>query len=496
MRERRGLPIAAHLALLVALALAAAFAVTLAVVIFLPPRPPDVMRGDLLMDEFARGYAEAGISKQAPVSHSFVWRIQAHPLETDDGHVSMMLRGQLAHRLRLSLASVGVSAQAAHAEMMVYRVRTFDHSVVVSREQFSHEAPIPTPPLPEPPPEGGHPPLEPAHPPLVAPAAPEPPIPPEPPLFAPPPPGVILLSGFEFAAQMPDGRWLVMSQGRNWELMGWIARAALVMGGTLALLSLLALVFARRLAEPIQSFARAVEAVGVDPQSAPAPERGPRELRGAARAVNAMQARLRALIADRTQTLATVAHDMRTPLMRLRLAAENVDAEQRDRIAKEISEVEALVSSFIAFARDDPAEEPRVRLDLAALVQSVVDDHAVGGRDVSFAGEDRFVVTGQSLGLKRLFANLIDNALKYGSTARVRLWREGGRAVVEIADDGPGVPEDQREAVFRPFVRLDVSAGGAGLGLPAARSIARAHGGEVLFQPAAHGALVRVELPI
>ncbi|MES1158664.1 MAG: ATP-binding protein [Terricaulis silvestris] len=481
MRERAGLPIAAHLALLVALALAAAFAVTMAVVIWLPPRPPDAMRGDMLLDAFARGYAQASSTHAAPVSTgALVWSFQSKPLDADDTHVGMMLRGQLASRLNVDFGEVRVRAKAAGAEMLVYRVRTVEHDMMIT-----HEGPIPG--APQPPFASGHPPPRPA----------EPPIPPEPPLFAPPPPGVMLLSGFEFAAALPDGQWLVMSQGRNWELLGWFGRAALVMGGTLALLSLLALAFARRLAAPIQSFAHAVEAVGVDPQSAPAPESGPRELRSAARAVNAMQARLRALIADRTQTLATVAHDMRTPLMRLRLAAENVEPQQRERIAKEIGEVEALIASFISFARDDPAEEPRVRLDLGALLQSLVDDQIAAGRQgVSFEGEERLVMTGQSLGLKRLFSNLIDNALKYGQAARVSLRRDGDRAIVEIADDGPGVPEDQREAVFRPFVRLRAGAGGAGLGLPAARSIARAHGGDVVFQPADHGALVGVNLPL
>ncbi len=163
-----------------------------------------------------------------------------------------------------------------------------------------------------------------------------------------------------------------MSQGRDWEQLSWIGRAALVIGITLAALSLLALFFARRLARPIQSFAHAVEAVGVDPQREPVSEEGPRELRGAARAINTMQARLRALIADRTKMLAAVAHDMRTPLMRLRLTAENAPAENRERMAKEIGEVEALVATFIAFARDDPAEEARVRIDLTALLQSLL----------------------------------------------------------------------------------------------------------------------------
>jgi two-component system, OmpR family, sensor kinase len=218
-------------------------------------------------------------------------------------------------------------------------------------------------------------------------------------------------------------------------------------------------------------------------------------LRGAARAVNTMQARLRALIADRTKTLAAVAHDMRTPLMRLRLAAENAPADQRDRMAKEIGEVEALVASFIAFARDDPAEEARVRFDLAALLQSIADDHVQAGRNVTFEGEERLVITAQSLGLKRLFGNLIDNALKYGATARIKMRREENSVIVDVEDDGPGIPADQRESVFEPFVRLQEGTRGAGLGLAAARSIARAHGGDIAILDAEKGALVRVTLP-
>lgn len=307
---------------------------------------------------------------------------------------------------------------------------------------------------------------------------------------------MLLISGFEFGAQLPDGRWLVMRQGRNWAEIGWIARAAGVIGGTLLVLSLLALLFARRLTRPIRSFADAVQAVGVDPQSEPVREEGPRELRGAARAVNSMQARLRALIADRTKTLAAVAHDMRTPLMRLRLAAENAPPEQRERMAREIAEVEALVASFIAFARDDPAEEARVRLDLSALLQSIADDYSEAGRNVTFECGERFVITGQSLGLKRLFANLVENALKYGESARIKARREDGTVVIDVEDDGPGVPPEQREKVFEPFVRLsDDGARGAGLGLAAARSIARAHGGDIAILDRNDGALLRVTLP-
>ena len=500
MRTARSLPIAAHLGLLVALAFASAFVMMLAVVIWLPPRPPDVMRADELIDAFAEGYAEAA-RNDPPSNRAMAWRVAAtpparHAREPEPGPLRG-LRGLLAERLTLSPDRVRIAADLLRADTFVFRVRTAEHGehsehqIELHRERIGQVARIheeferrieageaPAPPAPPTPPAVG-----------------APPLPPEPPLFAPPPPGVVLLSGFDIAAQLGDGRWLVMRQGRNWAELGWFGRAALMIGATFVALTLMALLFARRLARPIQSFADAVQAVGVDPQSAPVAERGPEELRGAARAVNAMQARLRSLISDRTKVLASVAHDMRTPLMRLRLAAENVELGQRERMAKEIDEVEALVASFIAFARDDPAEEARVRVDLAALLQSLVDDHAEAGRAVSFAGEDRFIITGQPLGLRRLFGNLIDNALKYGAAARLSLRGEGALAVVDVADDGPGVPEAERASVFEPFVRLAREESGAGLGLPAARSIARAHGGDIGILGGERGGLFRVTLP-
>ena len=165
-------------------------------------------------------------------------------------------------------------------------------------------------------------------------------------------------------------------------------------------------------------------------------------------------------------------------------------------MAKEIGEVEALVASFIAFARDDPAEEARVRLDLPALLQSIADDHADHNRRVTCEGGERLVIGGRALGLKRLFANLVENALKYGDAARIKLHSEDGAVIVDVEDNGPGIPPDQRETVFEPFVRLNEErTRGAGLGLAAARSIARAHGGDIVILDAENGALVRVTLP-
>jgi signal transduction histidine kinase len=530
MREQSGLPIAAHLGLLVALAFVSAFIGIVAVVIFLPPRPPDVMRADMVAQHFQDGYAAARTSGRAPDRDAMEWAIAAVPPSGEEASPFMeSVRVHLAQHLGLRREQVRLgAAHFARNDVFVFRVRDAEQHIDIGGNHFymrhpRAEVPGPTPhavPVPPPTsesefevqigddeagvrslrrvaPEAPPPPGVPAEPRAnVAPAAPAAPTPPLPPMFAPAPQGVALISGFEFSAQLPDGHWLTMRQGRNWAELGWIGRAALIIAAALAVLSLLALMFARQMAKPIQHFADAVQAVGVNPQSAPVLEEGPRELRGAARAVNAMQARLRALVADRTKTLAAVAHDMRTPLMRLRLVAENAPADQRDRMAKEIGEVEALVASFIAFARDDPAEEARVRVDLSALLQSLADDHAEQGRDVTFTSDERVIITGQSLGLKRLFGNLIDNALKFGAHARIALLRAQNEVVIDVDDDGPGVPADQRESVFEPFVRLnEEGARGAGLGLAAARSIARAHGGEVAILDSEAGARVRVRLP-
>jgi signal transduction histidine kinase len=589
-------PIAGYLAVLVALALTAAFVAIVAIVIWLPPRPPDVMRADMVAAQFHAGYQHLVHTGELTQQSGMVWNVRsAPPRENEASNETRSTQAQLASMLSLRRDQVRLSAtNVAQGDTFVFRVRDAEaiaqdaervrrqveranraqHRIQIQRERMEtererahsdrervlaereraragHTPPVtPTPPLPPVPAVPPTPRIEiPAMDPLdpnfdeeafeaqieaqveeamrewekfefdpedhefhvqdietpEAPAAPEAPEAPEAPdvvvnvptvpVFAPAPPGVALISGFEVGAQLPDGRWLVMSQGRNWAELSWITRAILVIGGTLTVLSLLAILFARRLTRPIRNFSNAVQAVGVDPQSEPVQEEGPSELRGAARAVNTMQARLRSLIADRTKTLAAVAHDMRTPLMRLRLQAENVPPEMREKMAKEIEEVEALVAGFIAFARDDPAEEARVRLDLTALLQSITDDQAEAGRNVTFDQQEREIITGQSLGLKRLFSNLVENALKYGASARISLKREEGHVIIDIQDEGPGVPEDHRESVFEPFVRLQEGANGAGLGLPAARSIARAHGGDIVILDGAKGALLRVTLP-
>lgn len=477
----RGWPIAAHIALLLAIALVAAYAVNVAVVAMLPPRPPDVVRADVVLDRFAAGYGEAVAGGRPRSGDGVRWSVQDERPRTERRGPGRLLSRELARRLDVSPRQVLVAFDPPPVDGIFIRVQRGSAHAAPHHDRLHREIVIERRSTIVQDIQG----------------APTPPAPPPPPVFAPPPSGVVLMSGFVVAAALPDGRWLAMRQRSNAETTEWIARAGAAIGGTLAVLLVLALLFANRLAAPIRRFAEAAQRVGVDPERAPVPEEGPRELRTAARAVNAMQGRLRALVAQRTEMLAAVAHDLRTPLMRMRLVAENADPAIRDKLTKEAAEIDALVTSFIAFARDDPAREARVRLDFAALVQSLIDDRSEAGQNVFYTGPDRLVLTGQPLGLKRLVDNLVGNALKYGSVARITLRDGEGGMVMEVADDGPGIRPEERENVFRPFVRGETAIGvGAGLGLAAAREIARAHGGDIeIDDGASAGAIVRVRLP-
>jgi signal transduction histidine kinase len=497
----RGLPIAAHLGLLAAISVAASFLVAVAIVILLPPRPPDIMRADQIIDGFAGAYAEAAAGQTPAPKGPLRFTFQTEPPRFGPrrgGPVANVI----AARLNLPKSAVMAHAREVRGDNFVFRVQNLEGRREHITESHTEKTSVVTvdartgaavitettregaPPAPPVPPAAPMPTI------IVA-----PPAPPPPPMFAPPPMGVSLLAGIEVAARLPDARWLVMTQVRS-DDFDWLVRTFGAFAASLLLLGPLAWFFAQHLARPMEGFARAVQAVGVDHQHADIALTGPREMQHAATAVNAMQARLRALIADRTQTLATVAHDMRTPLMRMRLTAEGGPPELRDKLAKDIADVEALVASFIAFARDDPAEETRVRLDLAALIESLVEDHRASGKAATYCGPERLIMVGQPLGLKRVFANLLDNAAKHAGAVEVTLATGDGAILVDVRDDGPGVPAALRQEIFKPFVRGVSTTSGAGLGLAAARSITRAHGGDIALVDSARGAHFRVSLPV
>jgi signal transduction histidine kinase len=263
----------------------------------------------------------------------------------------------------------------------------------------------------------------------------------------------------------------------------------------------IAWIFARRLAKPFERFADAAEALGRDPRAPPPQVHGPAEVERAADAFRQMQKRLQAYVTDRTQMLGAIAHDLRTPLTRLAFRLEALDEQQARGLRADVAEMEAMVQSTLGLARADSQPVERQRLELGSLLEKAAEDLAITGRRVSAEALDALVVDGDPVGLRRLFTNLLDNGETYGKTAHARAWRDGALAVVDVLDEGPGLPPGEEERVFEPFYRLERSrsreTGGTGLGLSVSRSIARLHGGDVvLSNRPGKGLRARVTIPL
>jgi signal transduction histidine kinase len=309
------------------------------------------------------------------------------------------------------------------------------------------------------------------------------------------------------AMRIPDGDWLNLTVPveplRPWHSPRFLA-AFLLMTVTAAGLTVWAV---RRLTAPVRTLAAAAEALGRDVNAAPLPEGGPSEVATAAAAFNTMAARIRRFVQDRTELLTAIGHDLRTPITRLKLRAEFVeDDEQRGKMLADLEELEAMVSATLAFGRDARTTEPVASLDLAELLRTVLDETGDTRPDAAtrlvYEGPPHLTVQGRPLALKRAFANLVSNAVSYGGSARITLNPPAGRMVViEVEDDGPGIPPGELERVFEPFHRGEPSrnreTGGVGLGLPIARNIMRAHGGDVaLSNRPMSGVKATVTLPV
>lgn len=305
-----------------------------------------------------------------------------------------------------------------------------------------------------------------------------------------------------FAASVlqPDGRWATVEPPQGL-LSPWQLRVLLALGISLLLLAPLVWWMARRLTRPIRVFADAAERLGADPEAEPLTPSGPSEVRTAIHAFNDMQASLRDHMRRRTQTVAAIAHDLRTPLTRLRFRAEQAPEAVRDRMAADIEEMDALIGQAMAYVRGEASPDRREAFDLDALAADCAAGFSETGGAVTFDGGGELAVEADPAALRRALGNLISNAVKYGGAARVKAFAEDGRAVVLIEDDGPGLPDDELEAVFEPFHRAERSrsreTGGAGLGLTVARQAARAHGGDVTLANRSEGGLLaRLELPL
>lgn len=305
---------------------------------------------------------------------------------------------------------------------------------------------------------------------------------------------------FTASVRLDNGQWATVSPPSGlWS--PWHTRILLTFLASLALLLPLAWFMARRLTRPIRLFAQAAERLGSDPHAPPLDESGPTEVRDAAQAFNDMQTKLNRYVEGRTQMVASIAHDLRTPLTRLRFRAEQADPEIRDRMAADIEQMDGMISQALAYVRGETVRETPVPLDLSALVASVVHDLNEVGADASVDTTPAVRVMGESLNLRRAVGNLVENAIKFAGAAQVAVSTDSDLAVVTVSDTGPGLPADELEAVFEPFHRGEKSrnrqTGGAGLGLAVARGVARAHGGDVVLSNREGGGLVaRLTLPL
>jgi signal transduction histidine kinase len=311
----------------------------------------------------------------------------------------------------------------------------------------------------------------------------------------------LLFGHFRLGLRQADGRWLLVEPRSRFGFDPWQERLLLVFALAALAVSPLAWGFSRRLAAPISALAAGAERLGRDPRAPQLEVGGSAEVAVAVAAFNEMQERLRRYVDDRTTMVGAIAHDLRTPLTRLRFRIEAIPEPLRSKLEADVDQMEAMVASTLSFVRDAATPRDRRKLEVASLVETVMDEAALTGADAAVESADRVVVDGDPLALKRLVANLVDNALKYGASAHARVFTDGEMAVIEVDDNGPGMPESEIERVFEPFRRLETSrsreTGGIGLGLAVVRAVARSHGGDVVLRNRPHGGLsARVTLPV
>jgi len=306
--------------------------------------------------------------------------------------------------------------------------------------------------------------------------------------------------------QLPEGVMSVVAPRKRlfssttYIFVMWVVGTALVLFG-------LATLFMTNQVRSIRRLAAGADDFGKGRDREPLKPEGAREVRQAAAAFNQMRDRIRRQMAQRTEMLAGVSHDLRTPLTRMKLGLAMLQdvpeaGQEVHDLEEDVHEMERMIEAYLAFARGE-AEEAAEPVDLAALIGRLAARFAREGRPVALEGpvEVPLVMPLRIGAIERCLSNLLTNALRHGTRVRVTLSPRAQVVEVMVEDDGPGIPTDQREMVFRAFTRLEKSrnpkTGGTGLGLTIARDVARGHGGDVVLEdsPALGGLLVRLRLP-
>lgn len=309
-----------------------------------------------------------------------------------------------------------------------------------------------------------------------------------------------LRESFLAARHLGDGSWLIMEHRVAGFPTASQKRAMLLFAVGIAALLPLAWLFAHTLSAPISRFAEAAVRLGRDGSGSMVPREGPAEMLLAVDSFNAMQARLNRMLQERTYMVAAIAHDLRTPLTRLAFRLDDLPRPLAEKVNADIQEMKSMISTALDFIRDRSLNTTREQLDFRLLVESIVDDHRDLEHDVMLELGRPITLHGNRISLRRLVSNLLDNALKYGNRARLRLRVEQDSCLLEVDDDGPGIPEQMQQRVFDPFFRIETSrnrdTGGVGLGLASVQAIVLDHGGEITLSNRRGGGLrVTVWLP-
>jgi signal transduction histidine kinase len=307
-------------------------------------------------------------------------------------------------------------------------------------------------------------------------------------------------TGMGLAVRLANGAWLNTAFAKPAQDGFWTSKSTLALGLSALSLSIIAVFAARGIAQPLRRLAVAAEALGRGQEIVPLPETGPDDIRRTAETFNRMQARLHRFVDDRTRMLAAIGHDLRTPLTSLRLRAEFVpDDDVREKMLSTIAEIQTMTEATLAFAREDATAENTRTVDLSALVESLCDDLAELGYDISFSEGQKISYSCRPDALRRACRNLVENAIRYGERARVSVERRADSIEIIVSDDGPGIPDTAKEQVFTPFFRMESSrnreTGGVGLGLSIARSIVRHHGGDIALINQEKGLHAAISLP-